>query len=180
MVTDNVFVGLGSNLGDSAAILLEAWRHLGTHDTVELVELSPPFSSSPVDMNSQNWFTNAVGNVQVACSPLEFLDLLLEVELHFGRTRDPDTPGYLDRTLDLDLVYFGDRLIDEPRLQVPHPHRLDRLFVLAPLARIAPDFVDPLSGRSVAALHADLLGKMGAGTLEYQQIDAGEWPPGRG
>ena len=176
MVTDNVIIGLGSNLGDSAAILLEAWHRIGAHDTVELVDLSPPYTSSPVDMTSQHWFTNAVGAVRVQGLPLSFLDLLLVVEKQLGRLRDPGANGYQDRTIDLDLIYFGGQVIDVPRLQVPHPHRLERLFVLAPLAGIAPDFVDPLTGRAIAALHADLLGKIDAGTRDEQQITRAQWP----
>lgn len=164
MVTDNVFIGLGSNLGDSVDILLEAWRRIGVDNTVELVELSPPYSSSPVDMTSDNWFTNAVGHVRVKGQPLPFLDLLLEVERQLGRKRDPDANGYQDRTIDLDLIYFDDQIVAAPRLQLPHPHRLERLFVLEPLAGIAPDFVDPLTGRTIAALHADLLATIARGT----------------
>lgn len=176
MMTGSVLVGLGSNLGESGQTLLDAWHYLGEYQQVELIALSPPFVSSPVDMSSVNWFTNAAGHLRVQCSAMEFLAILMDVEQHLGRRRDSSKPGYQDRTIDLDLIYFDKEIIEEPRLVVPHPNRLGRLFVLAPLAVIAPDFVDPLKNKSLRALYDALLVDMAEGRLEIQEISLEQWP----
>lgn len=176
MTTDNVIIGLGSNLGDSARILLRAWHLLGEHETVTLRELSPPFISSPVDMTSSHWFTNAVGRLETSCSPHEFLNLLMATEQELGRTRDNGRMGYQDRSIDLDLLYFGSAIMDDPRLTLPHPRRAERLFVLAPLAAIAPDFSDPVAGASISRLHRDLLRSIKENRMEKQEISAVSWP----
>jgi 2-amino-4-hydroxy-6-hydroxymethyldihydropteridine diphosphokinase len=179
MVTDNVIIGFGSNLGDSAGILLKAWNILGEHPEVTPGQLSPPFISSPVDMTSNHWFTNAVGSVQTSCSPHGFLELLMETEQVLGRQRDNGKRGYQDRSLDLDLIYFGAAIMDDPRLTLPHPRRAERLFVLAPLVTISPDFVDPESGLSISRLHLDLLEDLKGKRMAQQEISAVSWPDSR-
>ncbi len=176
MTTDNVIIGLGSNLGDSARILLRAWHLLGAYKAVTLGELSPPYISSPVDMASSRWFTNAVGRLETSCGPHEFLDLLMAVEQELGRIRESGRKGYQDRSIDLDLLYFGATIMDDPRLTLPHPRRAERLFVLAPLAAIAPDFIDPVSGASISRMHRDLLRNITENHLEKQEISAVSWP----
>jgi 7,8-dihydro-6-hydroxymethylpterin-pyrophosphokinase len=128
-------------------------------------------------MSSPNWFTNAAGELQVRCPALEFLGILMEVEQRFGRTRTSSKPGYQDRSIDLDLIYFGTEIIDRaPRLVVPHPRRLERLFVLAPLAHIAPGFVDPLENRTLGELHGELRADMAEDNLAPQEISLDRWP----
>ncbi|MBT8332814.1 MAG: 2-amino-4-hydroxy-6-hydroxymethyldihydropteridine diphosphokinase [Deltaproteobacteria bacterium] len=176
MSEKEVFVGLGSNLGDSARTLLNAWNHLGKQRGVTLSALSPPFLSSPVDMASNHWFTNAVGQVDTTHSPDQFLNILLDTENHFGRVRNDDQHGFSDRTIDLDLLYFGVVILDNPRLTLPHPRRGDRLFVLAPLATIAPDFVDPENRRTITELHHHLLHTLASNQSSKQEINQRSWP----
>ena len=171
-----VFVGLGSNLGDSPRTLLKAWGHLGKQPGIMLLALSPPFLSSPVDMASNHWFTNAVGKVATSHSPGTFLDILLDTENHFGRVRYNNQHGYSDRTIDLDLLYFGDEILNTPRLTLPHPHRHDRLFVLAPLAAIAPDFIDPEKACTVRDMHQHLLKALADNRSPIQEIKQHSWP----
>lgn len=171
-----VYIGLGSNLGDSAHILREGWELLGRHQDITLNTISLPYLSSPVAMTTNFWFTNAVGSLQTTCSAEEILDLLLATEMLLGRVRDEKKQGYQDREIDLDLLYYGAKVMDTPRLTLPHPHRNDRLFVLEPMASIAPDFVDPETGRSMAELHQQLLQRIDSGTIEFQEISTGAWP----
>jgi 2-amino-4-hydroxy-6-hydroxymethyldihydropteridine diphosphokinase len=174
---ENVFIGLGSNLGDSRQTLIKAWNLLGEQAEVALGELSDPYLSSPVGMSSSHWFTNAVGRVVARCSPFRLLEILQQVETAFGRVRDKELKGYQDRLIDLDLIYFGDVVCDKPRLTLPHPQRTDRLFVLAPLADIAPDFSDPelASGSTVRQLLDDLHRRIGAGQVAAQELLKGSW-----
>ena len=173
-----VYIGLGSNLGNSAQIIQEGWNLLGGYDRISPRQLSSPFLSAPVGMDSSYWFTNAAGVLQTSCTPLEFLDILLDTEKRLGRVRDGDKRGYQDRTLDLDLLYFDTEIIDIPRLTVPHPFRGERLFVLAPMAQIGPEWVDPETGLSMQSMHRMLLDKIDGGEVDVQEITKSHWPVG--
>jgi 2-amino-4-hydroxy-6-hydroxymethyldihydropteridine diphosphokinase len=172
------FIGLGSNLGASKTVLKQGWELLGKHKGVCLKTLSPPYLSSPVGMTSSYWFTNAVGEMQVDCSPDELLQILLAVEKRLGRVRDDQKQGYQDRVIDLDLIYYDALVTDSPRLTIPHPRRAERLFVLAPLAAIAPGFVDPDTGLSISTMHQNLLDTIARGQAEKQEISIGTWSEG--
>ncbi len=170
-----VFIGLGSNLGNGILTLQLAWRRLGEDTSVELARLSHPYVSEPVGMESENLFTNAVGMVHTALSAHQFLAFLLQVEAEFGRKRDPQAMGYQDRSLDLDILYFGEESIDTPKLILPHPHIEKRLFVLAPLAEIAPGFCDPVAGVSVERKQELLLEQVRSGMEEPQTLKVVSW-----
>ena len=174
--TETVFVGLGSNLGDSSQLLQEGWELIGRSHGVTLESISLPYLSSPVGMASNFWFTNAVGKLQTSCNAGEILDLLLDIEKRLGRIRDEKKQGYQDREIDLDLIYFGTQVMDTPRLTVPHPHRNDRLFVLEPMVAIAPEFIDPETGKSISEMHRGLKLRIESGKIESQEISTGMWP----
>jgi len=171
----DVFVGLGSNLGDSAHTLLKAWKILGEQQGIELIELSEPFISAPVDMTSTNWFTNAVGHLTTHLPATQLLDLLLETEQVLGRVRRPLQEGYQDRIVDLDLLYYGTLIHDDPQLTVPHPHLYQRLFVLEPLMSVAPEFIDPEKQKSILTLYQQLIDRIENNIIENQQIKKGNW-----
>lgn len=174
--TEIVFIGLGSNLGESSQLLMEGWELIGLHPGVTLETISAPYLSSPVGMASNFWFTNAVGQLTTSCSAEEMLDLLLDTEKQLGRVRNKKKRGYQDREIDLDLLYYGSRIMDTPRLTVPHPRRNDRLFVLEPMTVIAPDFKDPETGQPMVEMHRRLKKRIASGTIEAQEITAGSWP----
>jgi 2-amino-4-hydroxy-6-hydroxymethyldihydropteridine diphosphokinase len=119
------YVGLGSNLGDREGTLLAAAERLGPH------RLSPIVETEPWGYSDQPRFLNAVAELETDLTPRELLDRLLEVERELGRVRGG--PRYGPRTIDLDLLLYGDLVIDEPGLTVPHPRLGDRMFVLEPL-----------------------------------------------
>lgn len=173
--TVKVFIGLGSNLGDSKALLMEAWQALGEIDGIVLDGLSSPYMTAPVDMTSQHWFTNAVGRLEVSLAPLELLKVLLEVEASFGRTRKEKTFGYQDRTLDLDLLYYGDVQMDSPDLVLPHPRIADRLFVLVPFAELEPDYRDSLSEKTISSMERSLRDRMALAKRKNQEIIRSTW-----
>jgi len=172
----SVFIGLGSNLGDGLTTLQQAWQEIGLKEGVSLLSLSSPFLSAPVGMESSNWFTNSVGKLETQLAPLELLDALLSVESHFGRRRDEAVEGYQDRTLDLDVLYFGKAVITSTRLTLPHPFLARRLFVLEPLAEIAPHFVDPVDGMTPLHKLETLKKQMDNGFVPLQEINKGCWP----
>jgi 2-amino-4-hydroxy-6-hydroxymethyldihydropteridine diphosphokinase len=137
-----VFIGLGSNLGNGRANLREAWRRLRTIAGLTPLTLSSAYRSAPVGMMSTQWFTNAVGVCETKLSARDLLDRLLEIETAMGRDRAQGR----DRVIDLDILYYEDRVESGPPLTLPHPEIANRLFVLAPLAELAPDHVNPQTG----------------------------------
>lgn len=130
------WVGLGSNLDGPAEHLTRAVEDLRATPDVRLLALSPYFDTAPVGgPPDQPTFCNACVALATRRSPWALLDLLQAIEQRHGRVRDI---RWGPRTLDLDVLAFDDRRIDDPRLIVPHPRAHERGFVLAPLARIAP------------------------------------------
>ena len=135
-----VFIGLGSNLGDGCLNLTQAWKKLGELKNITPLALSSPYLSEPVGIETKTWFTNAVGVVESKLTPEEMLAELLEVEKEMGRNRLSGK----DRTIDLDILYYDDVVINKPTLEIPHPEMHKRLFVLAPLEELAPDHKHPI------------------------------------
>ncbi|HVU78345.1 MAG TPA: 2-amino-4-hydroxy-6-hydroxymethyldihydropteridine diphosphokinase [Gaiellaceae bacterium] len=124
------YVGLGSNLGDREALIREAAEAIGAR------RLSPIIETDPWGLEDQPRFLNAVAELDTDLPARALLDVLLEVERTLGRDRSG--PRWGPRTIDLDLLLYGDERISEPDLEVPHPRLLERLFVLEPLAALVP------------------------------------------
>jgi 2-amino-4-hydroxy-6-hydroxymethyldihydropteridine diphosphokinase len=144
------YIGLGSNLGDREAALRDALDLLGD----EVVAVSSFRDTDPVGYLDQPRFLNAAAALETELEPRALLDRLLAIELELGRTREG--PRFGPRTIDLDLLLYGDEVIDEPGLVVPHPRLAERRFVLEPLAELDPELVVPGLGR-VTDLLARLL-----------------------
>jgi 2-amino-4-hydroxy-6-hydroxymethyldihydropteridine diphosphokinase len=138
------YVGLGANLGDRERTLCEAVDSLGAEDGIEVVAVSTLRETEPVGVGEQPRFLNGAVALDTPLGARELLDLLLAVEQRFGRVRTPGEHG--PRTIDLDLLLYGDEQIGEPGLTVPHPRLHERRFVLEPLAELAPDLVVPGRG----------------------------------
>ncbi len=159
-------IGLGSNLGRSRSLLQDAWQTLADHPDVSIQRISSPYKTKPVGMNSPYWFINAAGRLTTSLSPHELLNLLLQVEQQYGRTRSTDQPGHQDRTLDLDLLLYDDVIMETPELILPHPAMDTRLFVLAPLAEIRPKLQHPVRKKTISQLLAELPAASGVGDIE--------------
>ena len=141
------FVGLGSNLGDRERNLHEAVERLRE---IGLVRVSAFGDTDPVGVVEQPNFLNAVAELSSDLSPRELLDRLLQIERELGRDRTKEE-RWGPRTIDLDLLLYGDEVVDEPGLTVPHPRLAERRFVLEPLHELAPDLVLP-DGRRIKDL----------------------------
>jgi 2-amino-4-hydroxy-6-hydroxymethyldihydropteridine diphosphokinase len=153
--TTTAYIGLGSNLGDREATILKALEDIDdAPGESRLLSVSTLRETDPVGLEDQPRFLNGVAVIETTATARELLDYLLDLECRLGRDRAASPPGG-PRTIDLDLLVFGDEEIEEPGLQVPHPRLHDRRFVLEPLAEIRPTLVIPGRGR-VSALLAEL------------------------
>lgn len=150
--TSSVAIALGSNLGDRRAHL--EWAVARLSKVFGPLRISSIVETEPFDVpGPQPPYLNAVVVGETTMTPGELIDLLLSFERERGRERlAPRAP----RTLDLDLILYGDLVVESPSLTVPHPRFRERRFVLEPLAEIAPALVDPVSGKSVAELLREL------------------------
>ena len=146
------FVSLGSNLGDREAHLRCALQALRATRGIEWLEVSRIYETDPVGPPPQGPYLNAVAAIETELEPRALLERLLQIEAEGGRIRR-GVRGEA-RTLDLDLLLFADHCIDEDGLVVPHPRMHERGFVLEPLCELAPQWVHPRSGKTLAELAA--------------------------
>lgn len=142
----SAYIGLGANLGDARAALQEAVRALRALDGGESLTLSSLYSSAPIDSSGPDYL-NAVACLPTRLSAPDLLRALQRIENAAGRERPYRNAP---RTLDLDLLLYGDACIDSPDLTVPHPRMFQRAFVLLPLAELAPQWVPPAALQAAA------------------------------
>jgi len=142
-------IALGSNLGDSQVILESAIRSLEQTPGITVQARSSWYKTAPVGGPSQPDYLNGCALLEVQLSPQKLLETLLGIEQDFGRVRQERWGA---RTLDLDVLLFDDLILETPDLQIPHPRMTQRAFVLVPLAEIAPDWVEPVSGVRISQL----------------------------
>lgn len=143
--TKTAYIALGSNLSDPVRMVKSGFEALARLPQTELLARSSLFRSAAVGYTDQPDFVNAVASIRTALTPRALLDALLAIERAHGRVREfPNAP----RTLDLDLLLFGDRVVHEPGLTIPHPRLHERAFVILPLAQIAPLLEVPGRGRA--------------------------------
>lgn len=148
METGQCAIALGSNLGDSLAILEAALKVLAITPNINIQAKSSWYQTKPIGPPQPDYI-NGCALLQVALSPQQLLETLLQVEVKFGRVRQE---RWGPRTLDIDLLLYDDLILDTPSLQLPHPCMSERAFVLVPLAEIAPNWVEPVSGKAIAQL----------------------------
>jgi len=147
---DRVFIGIGSNLGDKIANIQEAIRLIGSELGV-ISSTSSFYESEPWGFESPELFINSVVEICTEFSALELLDKLKKIENMLGRT-EKTMDIYLDRLIDLDILYYGDVCICSNGLEIPHPRIYNRRFVLEPMVEIAPNFMDLNFNKSMIEL----------------------------
>jgi 2-amino-4-hydroxy-6-hydroxymethyldihydropteridine diphosphokinase len=143
-----IYLGLGSNIGDRTARLRQAIEALDKHE-VSVRRTASLYSTEPRDFEDQPWFLNTAIEVRTLLEPEVLLQRCLEIERDAGRVRDHSKGP---RPIDIDILIYRDRLIDQPDLIVPHPRYRERRFVLVPLAELAPHLSDPVCGLTMQQL----------------------------
>ncbi|APB35094.1 2-amino-4-hydroxy-6-hydroxymethyldihydropteridine pyrophosphokinase [Gloeomargarita lithophora Alchichica-D10] len=146
--SQQIAIALGSNLGDSVAILTQAFAYLTGNYGLKLICHSHWYQTPPLGPPQPD-FINGCAVLEMTHSPGDLLQILLATERHFGRFR---RGKWQARTLDLDMIFYGHEMLNTPDLTIPHPEYHHRAFVLVPLAEIAPDWRDPHTGLTVRIL----------------------------
>jgi 2-amino-4-hydroxy-6-hydroxymethyldihydropteridine diphosphokinase len=172
-----VYLSLGSNLGDRLASLQEAVRRLRGLDDVTVIEGSRLYESEPWEavpgrtVGEQRWYLNGVVAIETSLPPRTLLARLQAIEAGLGRVRPPGTPEarrFADRTLDIDILFYGEEVISGPDdLHVPHLLLAERAFVLRPLADVAPALVHPTLYQTIGELLEELADEHGVRPGDY-------------
>ncbi len=151
---ERIFLGLGSNLGERIANIKRAFTLLGAVSGLRLVRASSLIETAPVGYTDQPDFINAVVEIETSMEPGILLSAIQGIEKQMGREK---TIRFGPRIIDIDILLFGDRVIDGPGLTIPHPRMHERAFVLGPLSEIAPEVMHPVLKQRIADILARLL-----------------------
>ena len=150
-----VYLSLGSNLGDRIGYIQQATSLLGSVENISIIRTSAFYETEPWDMNSENWFVNAVVELKTSLSPQDLLAECKRIENLLGRN-EKTSSDYKDRTIDIDILFYGKEIINEETLTIPHKYVHLRAFTLVPLLELIPDFEHPVLHKTISELHEDL------------------------
>lgn len=150
-----VYLSLGSNIGDRVGYIQQATSLLSANPDINIVATSSFYESEPWQMDSQNWFVNAIVQITTSLNPEQLLDECLRIESQLGRPLNRGN-DYKDRTIDIDILFFDNLILNNSRLTIPHKHLHKRAFVLVPMLEIAEDFVHPFFGKTVESLYEEI------------------------
>lgn len=149
------YLSLGSNLEDRLGYLQQATSILASHKDIRIVATSSFYETEPWQMNSKNWFVNAVVQISTTLSAEALLDETQRIEIQLGRKKG-SAEDYADRTIDIDLLFYDNLIMHTGELTVPHPLMHKRAFMLVPMLEIAQDFVHPLFKKTISDLYDEL------------------------
>ena len=143
------YIGIGSNMGDPRRNCLDSIAKIDKLDDCEVTSVSSLYLTEPIGVTGQEWYINGAVSVSTGLSPFEMIERLFEIEGRMGRVREK---RWGPRIIDLDILLFGQDIINRDTLKVPHPMMHMRRFVMAPMAEIAPDLIHPILGKSMVEL----------------------------
>ncbi len=154
-----VYLSLGSNLGDRIGYIQQATSLLGQTGDISIVRTSAFYETKPVEMESENWFVNAIVEIKTSLLPHELLEQTQRIERQLGRIgRSKENPDKVckDRTIDIDVIFYNKDIINEGDIIIPHQKMHLRAFTLVPLLELIPDFIHPVYQKSIITLHEEL------------------------
>lgn len=150
------YLGLGTNIGNRRRNLITAAALLAER-AGDVLSISSFYETEPVGFQSDNQFLNAAVYLETTCSPQELLEITQAIEREMGRTSKSVNGQYKDRIIDIDILLYGDWVINQETLTLPHPLMQEREFVMAPLAEIAPMVVHPVSGKTMQQIFEEIV-----------------------
>lgn len=149
------YICAGSNIGDRVGYLQQANMLLKDTPGITVLDISSIYETEPVGYKDQEWFANAVIKIETDLEPHDLLTECMRIEKQLGRDRSIEE-RWGPRTLDLDILFYDDRIIAEADLRIPHPRMHERAYALVPMLELDPDFVHPILGKTVVDLHNEL------------------------
>lgn len=153
------YLGLGSNLGDRVGYIQQAVRFLNDADGIEVIETSSFYETEPIGMEAEKWFVNAIVEIETVIEPDDLIDITMDIEKKLDRVRDANMSKdtYLPRTIDIDILFYGDEIYSSEKVQIPHPRVHERAYALVPMLELNPHFVHPVIQRTMVFIHQTLL-----------------------
>jgi 2-amino-4-hydroxy-6-hydroxymethyldihydropteridine diphosphokinase len=156
-----VYLSLGSNLGDRVGYIQQATGLLSSNPNINIVSTSSFYETEPWQMDTKNWFVNAVVQISTNLSPEELLDECQKIEQRLGREKASDSyidegRVYSDRTIDIDIIFYDNLILNTPKLTIPHKDFHKRVFMLVPMLEIADDYIHPFFGKTVESLYEEI------------------------
>lgn len=151
-----VYVGLGSNIGDKVGYIQQAYKLLNDTEGITVISSSSLYETEPYGYKDQEWFVNAVLKIETDLEPYKLLFEFNRIERQLGRLRRPEIIQWGPRTIDLDILFYDNLIIAEDNLQIPHAGVHQRAYALVPMLEIAPDLVHPVTGETITEIHNNL------------------------
>ncbi len=156
------YLGLGSNKGERLQYIEKAVEEISRIDSTTVLRISPVYETEPWGIREQNFFLNCVAEIKCGLDVFSLALRLKEIEKILGRT---NSSKWHEREIDIDLLFYGDMIVEEPALKIPHPGIESRNFVLVPLNELVPELVHPVSGKSISVMLNDSPDKLGVNAL---------------
>lgn len=150
-----VYLSLGSNKGDRIGYVQQAAGLLGGDEGITIVRTSAFYETEPWQMSTKTWFVNAVVEIKTKYSPEELLEVCQRIEKQLGREKK-STPDYEDRTMDIDILFYNNDIVNTNNLTIPHKYVHLRAFNLVPMMELNCDYVHPVLHKSIIEMHNDL------------------------
>lgn len=151
-MVETVYIALGANLGDRERNLRNAYEYMGVSEDIHPLKISRFYETAPFGGPPQPMFLNAALELQTSLTPHQLLEKLQHIELRMGRIRKEK---WGPRIIDIDILLFGDRIVEDDQLKIPHPLMHERIFVLEPLVEIAPDMVHPILKKTILQIYQE-------------------------
>ena len=151
-----VYLSLGSNIGDRLGYVQQAAGLIAAQEDIKIISTSSFYETEPWQMDTKNWFVNAIVQISTTLEPDELLKTTQKIENMLGRVRDKDNPKYQDRTIDIDILFYDKKIMHNETLTIPHPLLHRRACLLVPMLEIAQDFVHPLFEKTISQLYDEL------------------------